>query len=105
MQIPVSNSSPIHPTGKLLSYNCSPSFNWKKLLNDTQIADFQKRLGALGYKFQFITLAGFHSLNHGMYDLASDYNVRGMTAYAELQVGCAEGSPCPTCSAVCILLL
>ncbi|GFH28669.1 Pyruvate/Phosphoenolpyruvate kinase-like domain-containing protein [Haematococcus lacustris] len=71
--------------GKLLSYNCSPSFNWKKLLSDEDIASFQARLGALGYKFQFITLAGFHSLNFGMFSLSHDYARRGMSAYAELQ--------------------
>ncbi len=71
--------------GKLLAYNCSPSFNWKKKLSEQEIAGFQKRLGSLGYKFQFITLAGFHSLNHGMFELARDYRERGMTAYAEFQ--------------------
>lgn len=71
--------------GKLLSYNCSPSFNWKKLLSDADIATFQQRLGALGYKFQFITLAGFHALNYSMFSLANDYSRRGMSAYAELQ--------------------
>lgn len=71
--------------GKLLAYNCSPSFNWKKKLSDEEIATFQKRIGALGYKFQFVTLAGFHSLNYGMFQLAHDYARRGMAAYAELQ--------------------
>ena len=96
--------------GKLLAYNCSPSFNWKRHLTDDQIASFQKvffptwcitpyanalqqiklmgsmqDLGALGYKYQFVTLAGFHSLNHGMFELAGAYNNRGMAAYAELQ--------------------
>mmetsp|Transcript_5496 Transcript_5496/g.9518 ORF Transcript_5496/g.9518 Transcript_5496/m.9518 type:complete len:416 (-) Transcript_5496:663-1910(-) len=71
--------------GKLLAYNCSPSFNWKKLLPDEEIATFQKRLGALGFKFQFITLAGFHSLNFSMFSLAHDYARRGMTAYAQMQ--------------------
>lgn len=63
--------------GKLLAYNCSPSFNWKKKLSDDEIAKFQKTLGSLGYKFQFITLAGFHSLNYGMFSLARDYASRG----------------------------
>lgn len=71
--------------GKMLAYNCSPSFNWKKLLSDEEIASFQKRLGDLGYKYQFITLAGFHSLNYSMFNLAHDYARRGMPAYAELQ--------------------
>ena len=73
-----------HP-GKVLAYNCSPSFNWRKHLDDTTIAKFQRELGAMGYKFQFITLAGFHSLNHGMFTLASDYKARQMAAYVELQ--------------------
>jgi isocitrate lyase len=71
--------------GKLLAYNCSPSFNWKKKLDDHTIATFQRELGAMGYKFQFVTLAGFHALNHGMYELARDYKDRGMAAYTELQ--------------------
>ncbi len=71
--------------GKLLAYNCSPSFNWKRHLDDEQIARFQRELGAMGYKFQFITLAGFHSLNAGMFDLARGYAEHGMTAYVELQ--------------------
>ncbi|MEW5297208.1 MAG: hypothetical protein WDW38_006034 [Sanguina aurantia] len=71
--------------GKLLAYNCSPSFNWKKKLDDPTIAKFQTTLGSLGYKFQFVTLAGFHSLNYGMFSLARDYASRGMSAYAELQ--------------------
>lgn len=71
--------------GKWLAYNCSPSFNWKRYLSDEQIASFQRDLGALGYKFQFITLAGFHSLNHGMFELASDYRDNGMSAYSRLQ--------------------
>ena len=71
--------------GKLLAYNCSPSFNWRRHLDDVTIAKFQRELGAMGYKFQFITLAGFHSLNHSMFDLAADYRDRGMTAYVELQ--------------------
>ncbi|KQW06693.1 Isocitrate lyase [Leifsonia sp. Root4] len=73
-----------HP-GKRLAYNCSPSFNWKRHLNDEQIATFQRDLAALGYAFQFITLAGFHSLNHSMFTLAQDYNTRHMSAYVELQ--------------------
>jgi isocitrate lyase len=71
--------------GKLLAYNCSPSFNWKKHLDDATIARFQRELGAMGYKFQFVTLAGFHALNHGMYELAHQYKDRGMAAYSELQ--------------------
>jgi isocitrate/methylisocitrate lyase len=71
--------------GKMLAYNCSPSFNWKKKLDDATIARFQRELGAMGYKFQFVTLAGFHALNHGMFELARDYKDRGMAAYAELQ--------------------
>ncbi|MFL6841988.1 MAG: isocitrate lyase [Sphingomicrobium sp.] len=71
--------------GKFLAYNCSPSFNWKAKLDDATIARFQRELGAMGYKFQFVTLAGFHSLNHAMFELASDYRERGMAAYSELQ--------------------
>lgn len=71
--------------GKMLAYNCSPSFNWKKHLDDATIAKFQRELGAMGYKFQFITLAGFHSLNYSMFQLASGYRDRGMSAYSELQ--------------------
>jgi isocitrate lyase len=71
--------------GKLLAYNCSPSFNWKKKLDDTAIARFQTDLAAMGYKFQFITLAGFHSLNLSMFDLARCYKQSGMSAYARLQ--------------------
>jgi isocitrate lyase len=71
--------------GKLLAYNCSPSFNWQANLDLTTIARFQRELGAMGYKFQFVTLAGFHSLNHGMFELARGYRERGMTAYSELQ--------------------
>jgi isocitrate lyase len=71
--------------GKHLAYNCSPSFNWKKHLSDAEIARFQKELGALGYRFQFVTLAGFHALNMGMFDLARRYRDAGMTAYSELQ--------------------
>jgi isocitrate lyase len=71
--------------GKLLAYNCSPSFNWQKKLSAEQIAAFQSSIGAMGYKFQFVTLAGFHSLNHAMFQLARGYRERGMAAYAELQ--------------------
>ncbi|CAN5244673.1 isocitrate lyase [soil metagenome] len=70
---------------KMLAYNCSPSFNWKKHLSDTEIAGFQKELGAMGYRFQFITLAGFHALNAGMFELARGYSQVGMPAYVELQ--------------------
>src|SRR3954452_7150556 len=73
-----------HP-GKLLAYNCSPSFNWKGKLDDDEIAGFQERLAELGYRFQFITLAGFHTLNHSMFQLARGYHEHGMSAYAELQ--------------------
>jgi isocitrate lyase len=69
--------------GKLLAYNCSPSFNWKKNLDDATIAKFQRELGAMGYKYQFITLAGIHSMWYNMYDLAQDYAQRGMSAYVE----------------------
>ena len=71
--------------GKLLAYNCSPSFNWKRHLGEPQLASFQKELGAMGYKFQFVTLSGFHALNHSMFLLAQDYKARGMAAYADLQ--------------------
>jgi isocitrate lyase len=71
--------------GKLLAYNCSPSFNWKRHLTDSQLASFQRELGAMGYKFQFVTLSGFHALNHGIFSLAQDYKERGMAAYADLQ--------------------
>ncbi|MEZ4391169.1 MAG: isocitrate lyase [Polyangiales bacterium] len=71
--------------GKLLAYNCSPSFNWKKHLDDATIAKFQRELGAMGYKFQFVTLAGFHTLNYAMFSLAHDYKERGMSAYSEVQ--------------------
>ena len=70
---------------KMLAYNCSPSFNWKKNLSDVDIARFQRELGAMGYKFQFITLAGFHALNHSMFQLARGYQARQMEAYVELQ--------------------
>lgn len=71
--------------GKLLAYNCSPSFNWKKKLDPETIAKFQQELGKMGYKFQFVTLAGFHALNHSMFELARGYKDRGMAAYSELQ--------------------
>jgi isocitrate lyase len=71
--------------GKWLAYNCSPSFNWKLKLAQSDIETFQTQLGAMGYVFQFITLAGFHSLNHSMFELARDYGVRGMAAYSQLQ--------------------
>ncbi|HEY1602612.1 MAG TPA: isocitrate lyase [Pirellulales bacterium] len=71
--------------GKMLAYNCSPSFNWKRKLDDVTIGRFQRELGAMGYKFQFITLAGFHALNLSMYELARGYRDQGMTAYAALQ--------------------
>ncbi|HUP62438.1 MAG TPA: isocitrate lyase [Thermoanaerobaculia bacterium] len=71
--------------GKLLAYNCSPSFNWAKKLSEEEIASFQRELGAMGYKFLFVTLAGFHALNFGMYDLARQYRDEGMTAYSRLQ--------------------
>ena len=71
--------------GKLLAYNCSPSFNWRSHLDDAQIATFQDELGELGYRFQFVTLAGFHALNESMFDLARGYRERGMSAYVELQ--------------------
>ena len=74
--------------GKLLAYNCSPSFNWDANIDKATIAKFQRELGAMGYKFQFVTLAGFHSLNHGMFELARGYKDRGMAAYSELA---AEG--------------
>ena len=73
-----------HPE-QLLAYNCSPSFNWKKNLDDAEIAKFQKELGAMGYKFQFITLAGFHALNYSMFELSKGYNAEQMTAYVKLQ--------------------
>jgi isocitrate lyase len=73
-----------HP-GKMLAYNCSPSFNWAKNLSEADIARFQRELGAMGYKYQFVTLAGFHQLNHGMFELARGYRARGMAAYSELQ--------------------
>jgi len=74
----------VHP-GKLLAYNCSPSFNWKAKLDDATIMKYQRELGAMGYKFQFVTLAGFHSLNNAMFELADGYRERGMAAYSDLQ--------------------
>ncbi|WP_163270118.1 isocitrate lyase [Chelativorans alearense] len=74
-----------HHPGKPLAYNCSPSFNWRKNLDEPTIARFQRELGAMGYKFQFITLAGFHQLNYGMFELARGYKQRQMAAYSELQ--------------------
>ncbi len=71
--------------GKLLAYNCSPSFNWKMHLKTDELETFQKQLGAMGYKFQFVTLSAFHSLNHAMFELAKAYRTRGMAAYADLQ--------------------
>ena len=69
----------------MLAYNCSPSFNWRKKLDDATIAMFQRELGAMGYKFQFITLAGFHQLNFGMFELAKGYQATQMSAYSKLQ--------------------
>ncbi len=74
-----------HYPNKMLAYNCSPSFNWKKNLDDATIAKFQRELGAMGYKFQFITLAGFHNLNNGMFELAHGYAREGMTAFVKMQ--------------------
>jgi isocitrate lyase len=71
--------------GKMLAYNCSPSFNWKKKLDAQTIEKFQRELGAMGYRFQFVTLAGFHALNHGMFELATGYREHGMAAYSALQ--------------------
>jgi isocitrate lyase len=71
--------------GKMLAYNCSPSFNWKKKLDEATIEKFQRELGAMGYKFQFVTLAGFHALNHSMFELAAQYKTGGMAAYSKLQ--------------------
>ena len=76
-----------HHPDKLLAYNCSPSFNWKKKLDNTTIGRFQRELGVMGYKFQFITLAGFHAINYSMFNLAREYKERGMSAYADLQEG------------------
>jgi isocitrate lyase len=69
----------------MLAYNCSPSFNWEKNLSKEQIASFQQELGKMGYKFQFVTLAGYHALNFSMFELAAGYRDRGMAAYSELQ--------------------
>ncbi|HEV2445649.1 MAG TPA: isocitrate lyase, partial [Candidatus Sulfopaludibacter sp.] len=74
-----------HYPGKLLAYNCSPSFHWRKFLTAQQIAEFQTQLGKLGYKYQFVTLAGFHALNTSMFELAKDYSQNGMAAYSRLQ--------------------
>jgi isocitrate lyase len=71
--------------GKMLAYNCSPSFNWRKHLDELTIAKFQRELGAMGYKFQFVTLAGFHALNHSTFELARGYRAMGMAAYSRLQ--------------------
>jgi len=71
--------------GKMLAYNCSPSFNWAKKLAPDEIANFQRELGEMGYKFQFVTLAGFHALNYSMFELARQYEAEGMTAYSRLQ--------------------
>ena len=71
--------------GKLLAYNCSPSFNWKKHLSDSEIAEFQKKISEIGYKFQFITLAGFHTQNLAIFELAKNYKSKGMTAYSKIQ--------------------
>jgi isocitrate lyase len=80
--------------GKLLAYNCSPSFNWKRNLDDTTIAVFQRELAAMGYKFQFVTLAGFHALNHSMFELARGYAAEGMPAYVRLQEAEFESETC-----------
>nr|WP_246035452.1 hypothetical protein [Dictyobacter kobayashii] len=71
--------------GKLLAYNCSPSFNWRQKLDEATISTFQQQLGKMGYKFQFITLAGFHALNYSMFKLAREYAEQGMSAYSSLQ--------------------
>src|SRR3954449_5937528 len=86
--------------GKMLAYNCSPSFNWKKKLDEATIGRFQKELGAMGYKFQFVTLAGFHALNLSMFELARGYKERGMAAYSELQEREFEAADCMGYSAV-----
>src|SRR5205807_8862318 len=80
--------------GKMLAFNCSPSFNWRKHLCEAKIASFQKELGALGYKFQFVTLSGFHALNHSMFELAREYEQRGMAAYAERSEERRVGKEC-----------
>ncbi len=79
--------------GKLLAYNCSPSFNWKKNLDDTTIAKFQRELGAMGYKFQFVTLAGFHALNFSMFELANKYKDRGMAESTSERAPARRSSP------------
>jgi isocitrate lyase len=79
------NAIQAHYPDKMLAYNCSPSFNWKRHLDEVTIAKFQKELGRMGYKFQFVTLAGFHSLNTGMFELARAYRDEGMAAYSRLQ--------------------
>ena len=79
--------------GKLLAYNCSPSFNWKKYLNDDELLNFQKALGGMGYKFQFVTLSAFHALNYSMFTLANDFRNRGMAAYADLQSSEFDAEP------------
>jgi isocitrate lyase len=71
--------------GKMLAYNCSPSFNWRANLSDDEIRSFREDIAKMGYRYQFITLAGFHALNHGMFDLATKYAANGMTGYVELQ--------------------
>ncbi len=71
--------------GKIFAYNCSPSFNWRGNLNEWEITDFQRQLGRMGYKFQFVTLSAFHALNLSMFELARSYGERGMAAYSELQ--------------------
>jgi isocitrate lyase len=79
--------------GKMLAYNCSPSFNWRKHLDESAMAQFQRELGAMGYKFQFVTLAGFHALNLSMFELARNYKLSGMAAYSRLQekeFGCED---------------
>ena len=72
---------------KMLAYNCSPSFNWEANIDKATIAKFQREIGAMGYKFQFVTLAGFHSLNHGMFELARGYKAEGMAAYSAPAAG------------------
>jgi isocitrate lyase len=78
-------ATPDMQEAKMLAYNCSPSFNWKRNLSTAEIAVFQRELGAMGYKFQFVTLAGFHALNFSMFNLAQGYKTRGMAAYSEMQ--------------------
>jgi isocitrate lyase len=82
-----------HYPGKMLAYNCSPSFNWRKKLSPEKIETFQREIGAMGYKFQFVTLAGFHSLNYSMFQLARGYKERGMGAYSELQQAEFDAEP------------